>query len=99
MKQVTLLEMMKKLPTKEREILEMEERRLKRLELQEMKLNIWRKWRGRKEKAEEKRNETQEEEIESKTRRIEEILQRIQEEKRIQDEKISEWKERWRKLL
>ena len=99
MKQVTLLEMMKKLPTKEREILEMEERRLKRLELQEMKQNILRKWRGRKEKAEEKRNETQEEEIERKTRRIEEILQRIQEEKRVQDEKISEWKERRRKLL
>ena len=40
--------MMKKLPDREREILEMEERKFKKLELQEIKQNLWRKWRGRK---------------------------------------------------
>ena len=44
-KQTTLLDMLKKLPGKEREIFEMEERKIKRLELQEIKTNIWRKWR------------------------------------------------------
>ena len=46
-KQTTLLDMMRKLPGKEREIYEMEERKIKRLELQEIKTNIWRKWRGK----------------------------------------------------
>ena len=45
-KQQTLTDMMKKLPEKEKEILEMEERKMQRLELQEIKHNLWRRWRG-----------------------------------------------------
>ena len=49
------MEMMRKLPNKEKEMMEMGERRMKRLDLQEIKQNIWRKWQGKKEKSEEKR--------------------------------------------
>ena len=50
MKQTTLMETMRKLPSKEKDMVEMEERRMKRLDLQEIKQNIWRKWRGKKKK-------------------------------------------------
>ena len=42
-KQTTLLDILKKLPGKEREIFEMEERKIKRLEPQEIKTDNWRK--------------------------------------------------------
>ena len=54
MKRVTLMEMMRKLPNKKKEIMEMDERRLKRLDLQEVKQSIWRKWRERKVRDDEK---------------------------------------------
>ena len=47
-RQQNLIEMMKKLPSKEQEAIEIEERKMKRLELQEIKENLWRKWRGKK---------------------------------------------------
>ena len=64
-KQTTLIEMLKKVPSREREMIELEERRMKRLELQEIKQNVWRKWRGGKRKENtETKTETKEEEIE-----------------------------------
>ena len=45
-KQQTLMDMMKRLPNKERGVMEMEERKFKKLELQEIKQNLWRNWRG-----------------------------------------------------
>ena len=61
MKQTILIEMMINFPSKEKEMIEMDERRLQRLDLQEIKQNIWRKWRGKKEKTEGKRKETEDE--------------------------------------
>ena len=75
-KQVSLLEMMRKLPGKEREIIKMEERRMRRLDLQEIKQNIWRKWRGKGGSNEEKRKETEEEKIERQTTEIEKTKRR-----------------------
>ena len=91
--------MMRKLPGKEREIIQMEERRMKRLDLQEIKQNIWRKWRGKGGSIEEKRKETEEEKIERQTIKIEKTLKRLKDEKKAQDQKFSEWKERRKRLL
>ena len=77
-KQQTLMEMIKKIPHREREIIEMEERKFKKLELQEMKQNLWRKWRGR--RKEEKRD-TGEDSIERQTTEIEKILEKLEEDK------------------
>ena len=91
--------MMRKIPSKEKEIMEMDERRMQRLDLQEIKQNIWRKWRGKKEKVEEKRKETEDEKIERQTVQIEKILQRISEDKKLEEKKQNEWAVRRRKLL
>ena len=99
MKQTALMEMMRKLPSKEKEMVEMEERRMKRLDLQEIKQNIWRKWRGKKEKSEEKRKETEDERIERLTTNIEKILQKISDEKKLEEKKQNEWIVRRKKLL
>ena len=78
-------------------MLDIEEKKMKRLELQEIKENLWRKWRGKassKEKSID--NESQ---IETKTKKVEEILKRIEEEKKSQDEKIKEWQKRRMKMV
>ena len=59
---------------------------LQRLDLQEIKQNIWRKWRGKKEKIEEKGKETEDEKIERQTIQIEKILQKISEIRRKEKE-------------
>ena len=97
-KQVTLTEMMKKLPQKEQEILAMEERRIRRLELQEMKQNVWRRWRGSTQTTD-KRKETDGEKVERLTRRIEEKIEKIKEEKRNKDKKTREWLVRRKRLI
>ena len=89
--------MMKDLPQKEQEILDMEERRIRRLELQEMKQNVWSRWRGNTQTTD-KRKETEGEKVERLTRRIEEKLEKIKEEKRTDDKKTREWYDR-RKIL
>ena len=73
------MDMMKRLPNKEREVLEMEERKLKKLKLQEIKQNLWWKWRGRKEE----KGDKEENDIERQTAKIETILEKIEEEKKI----------------
>ena len=72
---------------------------MKRLDLQEIKQNIWRKWRGKGGSTEEKRKETEEEKIERQTIKIEKTLKRLKDEKKAQDQKFSEWKERRKRLL
>ena len=83
--------MMRKIPSKEKEIMEIDERRMQRLDLQEIKQNIWRKWRGKQEKVEEKRRETEDEKVDRQTEQIEKILQKIKEEKKIEEKKQNEW--------
>ena len=95
-KQQTLLDMMKKLPHKEREVIEIEERKFKKLELQEMKTNLWRKWRGRKVEQEEGEMEN---DYERKMRKIETTLQKMEEEKETQEERKREWQKRRRKMM
>ena len=87
--------MMRKLPSKEKEMMEMDERRLQRLDLHEIKQNIWRKWRGKKEKTE----GTEDEKIERQTIQIEKILQKISEDKKLEEKKKNEWAVRRIKLL
>ena len=100
-KQTTLLDMMRKLPGKEREIYEMEERKIKRLELQEIKTNIWRKWRGkgREEKVKESNADKRESEIIRKTKKIEELIDKHANEKKEKEMRNKEWRERQKKLL
>ena len=96
-RQQNLIEMMKKLPSKEQEAIEIEERKMKRLELQEIKENLWRKWRGKKDTRDSKVEN--EDEIEIKTRKVEDVLAKIAEEKRAHEEKTKEWLKRREKML
>ena len=53
---------------------------MKRLELQEIKDNLWRKWRGK--KISKEKMIDSESQIETKTKKVEETLKRIEEEKK-----------------
>ena len=99
LKQQRLTEMMKRLPEKEKESIEIEERRMQRLELQEIKHNLWRKWRGKQKREEETVKEKNEDVMEKKLRIVEDTLRRVQEEKRENDKKLADWKIRRKALL
>ena len=70
---------------------------MKRLELQEIKENLLRKWRGR--ASSKKKSTDNKSQIETKTKKVEEKLKRIEEENKSQDEKIKEWQNRRLKMI
>ena len=78
-------------------MLDIEEKKMKRLELQEIKENLWRKWRGKASSNE--KVVDNEKQIEIKTKKLEEILKRIEEEKKSQEEKTKEWQKRRLKMI
>ena len=57
MVQRKIWESLKLLPKKKQESLQMIEEKKRRPEVQEMKRNVWKKWRGRKEKDDKKERE------------------------------------------
>ena len=90
-KQKKITEAWKKLPEVERNRYIEEEEKRKRLELKEMKSNIWKKWRGKEKKQDEKAKKN-DKEIELKLEKLEEIIEKIktEERKRIEDKRIEE---------
>ena len=97
-KQRTIIDMMKRLPQKEREAIEIEENKVKRLDLQEIKQNLWRKWRGRKDQGE-KDEKNYDQEIRMKTDKITNILANVEEEKKMKVKREKEWKERRKRMI
>ena len=89
---------MKRLPEKEREAIEVEEKKMKRLDLQEIKQNLWRKWRGRQDQGE-KDEKNDEKEIRMKTNKITNILAKLEEEKKLKKKREDEWKDRRKRMI
>ena len=69
MVQRKIWESLKLLPKKKQESLQMIEEKKRRPEVQEMKRNVWKKWRGRKEKDDKKERELSKKEQKGEIRR------------------------------
>ena len=95
----TITEMLTKIPKVEAERIEQEVRKGEKLELQEMKKNIWKKWRGKNKIMERKvKIPTEEEKIDKRiiemTKKIEEYKLQKENKLKKRDEKKRNWKER-----
>jgi hypothetical protein len=91
MTQKKLTESWKQLPDIERKNLLLEEERKRRFELREIKINIWKKWRGKEEKSKKKGKENQVENMTKTIERIDEILEIVKREN--EDRKVAQERE------
>ena len=104
--QVEITALLKTIPKSEAENLEQEDRKRERLEMVEVRENLWRKWRSRKDtKMMTEKIPTEEEKVRRKLEMIRGKVEKYKEDKRIEEEKKSkrlakkkELEESWRML-